>query len=101
MSANRLPAACETPAKPQRQEFIETLMSESASRHFAERESAVLREPAFRSIRTVDGHGLTSGRCNDTVDGRHYETAVSAEVRSMFAQLEHTSQAKNTPGEHF
>ena len=91
MWANRFPAACETPAKPRRQDFNETLMSELASRHFAERESAVLREPAFRSIRTVDGHGLTSGRCNETVDGRHYETAETAEVRSMFAQLERTS----------
>ena len=68
---------CASIEKYQRIGFNATLLSAHGARSLAQREAAVLNDGTLRPIRMVDGHAITTEKCDATTDGRHY-TAVEA-----------------------
>merc|ERR1740117_756453 len=61
----------------QRAGFNATLLSAHGAQSLAQREATVLNDGTLRPIRMVDGHAITTEKCDATTDGRHY-TAVEA-----------------------
>ena len=53
------------------------MLSAHGAQSLAQREATVLNDGTLRPIRLVDGHAITTEKCDATTDGRHY-TAVEA-----------------------
>ena len=66
----------------QRVGFNATLLSAHGAQSLAQREATVLNDATLRPIRLVDGHAITTGKCDATTDGRHYVGVEAIEANA-------------------
>ena len=66
----------------QRIGFNATLLSAHGAQSLAQREATVLNDATLRPIRLVDGHAITTGKCDATTDGRHYVGVEAIEANA-------------------